>query len=252
MVKPKVGIYGLTGCAGDQLAILNCEDELLDIVASIDLRSFIMAQTGNEECELDIAFVDGTVTQERDLEELKDIRGRSGLLIAIGTCAVWGGVAAMRNDIEREMLKKKVYAGKGGFLRSLAVQPLKAHVKVDFNITGCPVEKTELLSSMSSLLHGDPPLLPKYPVCTECKMKECECVFVKGDQLCLGPVTVAGCGARCPEMGLACGGCRGLVDEANVASEVKLFREKGVTMHDIRNKLCTYAAPAERIAKGML
>ena len=48
MAKPKVGIFGLTGCAGDQLVILNCEDELLDLVELIDIRSFLMASSAIE------------------------------------------------------------------------------------------------------------------------------------------------------------------------------------------------------------
>ena len=140
-IRPNIGIYGLTGCAGDQLAILNCENELLDILSAVNLKSFVMAQTGNDECELDIAFVDGAVAQERDLYLLKEIRKRSGLLIAIGTCAVWGGIAAMRNDLSRDVLVEKVYGKEGKFLKSLKVLPISAYVKVDFSITGCPVEK---------------------------------------------------------------------------------------------------------------
>jgi len=252
MVKPKIGIYGLTGCAGDQLNILNCEDELLDIMASVDLKSFIMAQTGNQEDELDIAFVEGAVCQERDRQELLEIRERCGLLIAIGTCAVWGGVAAMRNDLDRQELADKVYNGQGGFLHSLEVKPLAAYVKVDFNITGCPIEKDEFLQSVSSLLHGDIPVLPKYPVCTSCKMKEYECVLVKRNMLCLGPITVSGCGARCPGLNLACKGCRGLVDQANITSEVNLLKNQGFSLEDIRNQLSTYAASADEVLAELI
>lgn len=246
MTKPKIGIYGLTGCAGDQLAVLNCEDELLDILNAVDLKSFIMAQTGNDECELDIAFMDGTVTQESDWEELKDIRKRCGLLVAIGTCAVWGGVAAMRNDIKRDVLKKRVYGDKGGFLKSLPVKPLSAYVKVDLKITGCPIEKHEFLKSVASLLHGDLPTFPRYPVCTECKMNEYECVLVKQNKVCLGPITLAGCQARCPSLGIPCTGCRGPVDEANIASEINLLQDKGFSIQDIKNRISTFAASDEK------
>ena len=57
MGKPTVGIFGLTGCAGDQLAILNCEDQLLDLVAFIDIRDFLMGSSGNDTgCALDVAL----------------------------------------------------------------------------------------------------------------------------------------------------------------------------------------------------
>jgi sulfhydrogenase subunit delta len=252
MAKPNIGIYGLTGCAGDQLTILNCEDELLDIVNAVNLKSFIMAQSGNEECEMDISFVDGTVTQERDLEDLKEIRKKSSLLIAIGTCAVWGGVAAMRGDIPRKKLKEKVYGPKNEFLKSIEVLPLSSYVKVDFNITGCPIEKEEFLKSMASFLHGDLPVLPNFPVCTECKMNEYECLLVNQGRLCLGPITLAGCGAKCPGSGTPCIGCRGPVDEANVASEVNLLKEKGFSLTDIKNKMCTFAYPSKLIMEQLI
>ncbi len=252
MAKPRIGIYGLTGCAGDQLAILNCEDELLDIVNAVDLRSFSMASSSNPEGEIDVAFVEGAVCQQRDLDELKEIRSRSKLLIAIGTCAVWGGVAAARNDIDREKLKEKVYGPSGSFLESLPVKPLGEHVKVDLAISGCPIEKEELINSVASLLRGDLPLLVSFPVCTSCKMHEYECLLVKRGQLCLGPITRAGCEARCPGLNRVCRGCRGPVDEPNAASEVALLKERGFDRRDIINALATFAAPAEKLAEQIV
>jgi len=93
MDKPSVGIYGLTGCAGDQLALLNCENELLDITGAVNLKFFPMAMTGNDEdSPLDIVFVEGSVVQPEDEQMLRKLRDRADLLIALGTCAVWGGV----------------------------------------------------------------------------------------------------------------------------------------------------------------
>jgi coenzyme F420-reducing hydrogenase gamma subunit len=48
MSKPTVGIFGLTGCAGDQLVILNCEDQLLDIANALNIRNFLMASSDND------------------------------------------------------------------------------------------------------------------------------------------------------------------------------------------------------------
>ncbi len=246
MGKPKVGVYGLTGCAGDQLVILNCEDELLDIVGALDIKSFPMAMSGGDEnCPLDIVFVDGTVVQPKDEEMLKNLRERAKLLIAIGTCAVWGGVAAMSNETPREELKNKVYGPAGQVFDTVVPQPLSSFVKVDLAISGCPIEKEQLLQAVASLLHGDLPRLPNYSVCTECKMSEYPCLLVEKGQLCLGPITVAGCKARCPSYGRPCIGCRGPVEEANVSSEVRLLREKGFTWVDIQNRLRTFAAPAD-------
>ena len=104
-MKPTVGIFGLTGCAGDQLIILNCEDQLLDLVSLLDLRDFLMASSANDtRCELDIALVEGAVLSKRDEETLLRIRARARTLVAIGTCAVWGGIAAMDGKHDRARL----------------------------------------------------------------------------------------------------------------------------------------------------
>ena len=127
MSAPTVGIFGLTGCAGDQLVILNCEDELLDIVGALDIRDFLMASSENDEdCALDIALVEGAVLSKRDEETLKRIRERAGMLVAIGTCAVWGGVAAMDRHLDRNVLLGQVYGEAGQQFDTTPARALRA------------------------------------------------------------------------------------------------------------------------------
>ena len=114
-------------------------------------------------------------------------------------------------------------------------------VDVDLSITGCPIEKTEFLSAVGCLLRGDAPLLPEYPVCAECKMLESNCLWVEKGEVCLGPLTVGGCGARCPALGIACVGCRGPVVDPNVASALARLEEQGVSRDEIVRKLRTFA-----------
>ena len=246
MEKPSVGIYGLTGCAGDQLAILNCEDELLDIAGALDIRCFPMAMTGNDEqCPLDIVFIEGAVVQPEDEAILRKLRDRARFLVAIGTCAVWGGVQAMKNEIARDELKRQVYGPVGKVFKTIAAQPLSHFVKVDMAISGCPIEKEQFLQAIAALLHGDLPRLPNYSICAECKMAEYPCVLIERGELCLGPITVAGCNARCPSHNRPCIGCRGPVEEANVSSEIQVLQNKGFTWVDIQNRLRTFAAEAD-------
>ena len=146
MSKPKVGIFGLTSCAGDQLVILNCEDQLIDLANAVDICDWEMAKSQNdEECDLDIALVEGSVAQVRDIETLKKVRKRSKLLVALGTCAVWGGIPAMKNDVPRDVMLKEVYGDNVRFIESKSAQPLSSFVKVDFNLPGCPIEKDQFL-----------------------------------------------------------------------------------------------------------
>ncbi len=242
MSKPRVGIFGLTGCAGDQLAILNCEDELLQIVELLDIRDFLMASSANdEESRLDLALVEGSVLSERDEEKLKEIRRRSDLLVALGTCAMHGGVPIMDRDHDRDALLRVIYGDMGSVYDTQSARPLHEVVHVDMGLPGCPIEKEEFLQAIGHLLHGDAPLIPTYAVCTECKMKENRCLLTDPNGFCLGPVTVAGCDARCPSLGIGCVGCRGPAPDANWASAVELFVERGLPRGVVIRKLQTFA-----------
>src|SRR4030042_4746806 len=98
--KLRIGVYGLTGCAGDQLTILNCEDRLLKLFETVDVRSFLMAKSDNLEEELDIALVEGSVSTRSDEESVINIRQRTGSLVAIGICACFGGIQAVFTEPE--------------------------------------------------------------------------------------------------------------------------------------------------------
>jgi len=242
MSKPTVGIFGLTGCAGDQLVILNCEDQLLDIVALVDIRDFLMASSEKfGDSPLDIALVEGAVLTRRDADRLRAIRQRSKTLIALGTCAVWGGVAAMDRGADRARLLEEVYGDRGKEYDSQPAQALHEIVKVDLNITGCPIEKDQFLGAVAALLNGDAPLYPEYPVCTECRMRENNCLLIERGEICCGPITVAGCNARCPQLRVPCVGCRGPASDANTASALEMFAQKGFDRQQIAVRLRTFA-----------
>ena len=246
MGKPTVGIFGLTGCAGDQLVILNCEDRLLDLAALVDIRDFLMASSENEtKSQLDVALVDGAVLTNRDAELLRVIRKRSNLLVALGTCAVWGGVAAMKRgqdeDGDRDAMLEQVYGDIGRQYDSIAAQPLRELVKVDLNITGCPIEKEQFLAAIAALLNGDTPVYPEYPVCTECRMRENNCLLIEHGMPCCGPMTAAGCDARCPNLRVACNGCRGPIPDANRSALLGLLDTKGFDRGQITARMKTFA-----------
>jgi sulfhydrogenase subunit delta len=242
MSKPTLGVFGLTGCAGDQLVILNCEDQLLDIVALVDLRDFLMASSETfQDCALDVALVEGAVATARDAATLKAVRERARTLVALGSCAVWGGVAAANRAGDRAAMMEEVYGETGRQYDSRPPQALHEVVKVDLKITGCPIEKEHFLSAVSALLNGDAPLYPEYPVCTECRMRENNCLMIERGEICCGPLTAAGCNARCPELRVPCVGCRGPIADANMSSMLNLLEEKGLDRERIGARLRTFA-----------
>jgi len=247
--KPKIGIFSLTGCGGDQLMILNLEPVLLDLLSRFDIKDFQEGSSYKEDVELDIALVEGSVSTKTDLEKLKKIRERSKMLIAIGDCAIGGCVQAMRNgQMSMEERMKKVYGVSEDYYDVLEPKGLSSYVKVDLEIPGCPIEKDEILHAITSLLHGDMPEEIDYPVCVECKLNGYPCVLVEKGMPCLGPLVTAGCNARCPRLGLDCIGCRGPIsDEANVAAELKVLLDKGYDEEYILNRLRFFGGNFEDI-----
>ena len=242
-MKPRLGIFSLTGCGGDQLQILNMEDQLLDLVSRFDIVDFQEGSSRKVEGDIDIAFVEGTVSTEHDLKKLKEIRERSKVLIALGNCAIEGCIQAMRNGetILAERLKE-VYGVEEGFFDAKLSKPITEYVKVEYSIPGCPIEKEEILRGITSLLHGDSPPYYSYPVCVECKLNEYPCVITEQGKPCLGPLIRAGCDARCPGLGLDCIGCRGPVEGTeNFAAEYQMLLDKGYTKQDIMNRLRVFS-----------
>ncbi len=242
--RPRVGIFGLTGCAGDQLQILNCEDELLLLAEKLDIVDWIMARSDNDTtCRLDVAFVEGVVASERDLETLKAVRARTTTLVALGTCAVYGGLPAMRNDIPREVLQREVYRSETLHYDTLEARPVTHFVPVEFELPGCPIERHEFLALVSSLLAGTVPEFPRAPVCFECKSRENPCRVVHFGEVCCGAMTRSGCGARCPSHGVPCAGCRGPVEEPNYDANVQMFTEQGLSWKEIAVRMRAFSAP---------
>ena len=239
MSKPRLGIFSLTGCAGDQLQILNMEDDLLQLAGNFTIVDFQEGSSFVESGPVDVALVEGSVSTEHDKKKLMEIRERSKLVVAFGNCATEGCIQAMKNNQSTlEERLKEVYGVEPGFFDAVTPKPIREYVKVDLEIPGCPVEKTETLRAITSLLIGSLPNRYTYPVCVECKINEYPCVITEYGKPCLGPLIKAGCDARCPGLGLDCIGCRGPVEGTeNFAAEYKMLLDLGYTKEYIIDKL---------------
>ena len=227
MSKAKVAFFDFTSCEGCQIEVTNFGDEaFLGLLEHIDVVEFREAMTETCEEQLDIAFIEGSFSREADRQRLLDIRKRSATVIAYGSCAVTGGINALKNHTTDY---KEVVYGKDSHLphlNSSLARPISSAIKVDFVVPGCPIDKGELASIVSQLLHGTAPTIPNYPVCVECKFNETVCRYHTGEH-CLGLVAQAGCGAPCPKDGIPCEACRGLVPNANEEALTAVLKEKG-------------------------
>lgn len=232
--KARVGIFGLTSCYGCQLQILNLEEAVLPLLNYIDITYWRMAQEEpNDPTNLDIAIVEGSASNNDEIEELLEIRKNAKMVIAIGACANIGGVQGMRNLMDDDKVKNAAYSDLSG-VREMPVKAIDEVIKVDWYIRGCPIDKFEFASAVYSVIAGRTPRQWNIPVCTECKLKGNVCFFEREKPtVCLGPVTEAGCGARCPSNGSPCDGCRGWTGDPHIKQQVKELQDRGMSAKDI-------------------
>ena len=240
MSKPKVGVFGMTGCGGCQLELLNFEEHLLDLIGAVDLVHFTEAITEYSD-DYDIALIEGSISSEHCVERIKKIGDIAKIVVALGSCAVNGGLNCMKNIYGLEKAKDLVYGDKKDWIDSTEVKPVDAYIKVDYYARGCPINRFEIIDIIRSLIVGRKPEIPNYPVCIECKRNGNTCVYELG-KTCLGPVTRAGCDSRCPNSAVGCDGCRGPVDDPNMNAQKDLLAERGLSVDDMLAELNLYNA----------
>ncbi len=240
MSKPRVAIFDFACCEGCQLQIVNLEEEILNLIDVVDVVEWREAMS-EQSHEYDIAIIEGSITREEDAKRLEVIRSRAKILIAIGACATTGGVNRLKNNFDLNEVRACVY-GKDGVQPHLKTEMTKAvHevVEVDYKVHGCPMTASEFAQIIRSLLVGKKPLIPDYPVCVECKERGTICRY-EYNEICLGPVTRAGCQAPCPTAGWRCFGCRGLVENPNVDAAKEVMDTYGLTVEDLKQKMVLF------------
>ena len=245
--KPSLAVWKLASCDGCQLTLLDCEDELLAVAGAVEIAHYTEASSADVAGPYDVSLVEGSITTERDARRITEIRAASRLLVTIGACATAGGIQALRNFADVTEFTSVVYA-RPEFISTLGTStPVSDHVKVDFELRGCPIDKRQLLELLTALLAGRKPRIPAHSVCYECKLRGTSCVMVRGKP-CLGPITQAGCGAICPAFDRGCYGCFGPVAEPKVAALTAQFRRLGMTEQEVDRVLATFNAASPALA----
>jgi coenzyme F420-reducing hydrogenase gamma subunit len=249
-LKPTLAVWKFASCDGCQLSLLDCEDELLQLAGAVEIAYFVEARRATAEGPYDLSLVEGSVTTEHDIQRIKEVRRVSKKLITIGACATAGGIQALRNAADVTELTSLVYASPE-YISTLATStPISAHVPVDFELHGCPIDKRQLLEVLTAFLHGRRPNIPSTSVCTECKRRGTVCVMVAHGTPCLGPVTHAGCGALCPSYDRGCYGCFGPMETPNTVSLTKQLRVLGMEERNIDRVFRTFNVEAFEEARG--
>ncbi|MFF0792307.1 oxidoreductase [Streptomyces spiralis] len=256
--RPTLAVWKFASCDGCQLTLLDCEDELLALTDRVRIEHFLEMSAAEgpdgERAEpagrgpYDLSLVEGSITTSEDAERIRHIRRISRRLVTIGACATAGGIQALRNFGDVAEFRAAVYA-RPEYISTLDTStPIAAHVPVDFELRGCPIDRGQLLEVITAHLAGRTPNVPRHSVCFECKRRGTTCITVAHGTPCLGPVTHAGCGALCPAFGRGCYGCFGPTDHPNLRSMVGELRHDGMSEADILRVFRTFNAAAPEYA----
>jgi F420-non-reducing hydrogenase small subunit len=253
----RILLIGLSGDSGCQVAALGLHEALIEILAANEpVYAPTLLDAKNIPDGIDVALVEGGIRNTHEEEIIKDIREKSKVVIALGACAAFGGIPGLANLKDGRQLMEMIYSDHRGtdrgtvptHLESLPEQrPLKHFVKVDYTIPGCPPEVTDIAGTLTSLLGGEEPAVNRTQVCDDCPRKRLgeydkslkrineevpdpdRCLLEQG-YFCMGPATMGGCGAPCPQSGNTCEGCRGKCLEVD---------DQGLAMIDAMTGLLT-------------
>lgn len=240
-------------CEACVLQLLNLED-LPAFVSSFDILKFRLAQADSADEQgdsYDAVFIEGSITHGEGIEKVRWFRRRTKLLVALGACAGWCGINGRVPPETIHAARTGVY---GSYIKGRQVfEPIplsevtvragsSEKIKVDLIIPGCPVDKGEVREILEALRAGRTPCIPQYSMCTECKHQGEPCIYRSegkgsGHDLCLGPITRAGCKAKCPHTGVGCFGCRGFVDCPNFEALFMVAARHGVAKEHVEEKI---------------
>lgn len=214
--KLSLAVFDLTDCEGCELQFLALRERLVARGQDFEIANWRLLDQGMQHGPFDVTFIEGSPITATDIEVVKRARALSKTVVALGTCAVFGGLQASMPETARPHALSEVYSPKYK-TTSKAPKPLSYYIDVDIDLPGCPINPEQLERLLADLSIGKKPETVKHPVCLDCKAAGNVCLFVE-EGFCLGPVTRGGCGAACPKAGLACYGCYGPSENANLGA----------------------------------
>lgn len=242
--RPRLAVFKFASCDGCQLSLLDCEDELLTVAKTVEIAYFPEASSRMESGPYDVALVEGSITTPHDAQRIQEVRREAKIVVTIGACATAGGIQSLKNWADHEDYLRCVYA-RPEYISTLATStPIADHIKVDFELRGCPVDRHQLLDVINALVDGRRPRLPTHSVCMDCKMQGTVCVEVAQRIPCLGPVTQCGCGAICPTYNRGCYGCFGPAAQSNCQALTDCYLDTGTSTGTLLPLLRNFNASA--------
>ncbi len=282
----------LATCGGCEVTILDIGEPLLNLLPSLNFVHMpvlmdhkFFEQKGEKTGELEIpeaevGIISGGIRNEENKKVAEEMRKKCKIIIAIGSCANFGGIPALGNMYSPEEIKEKVYRGSVTTdsapnpsedipLLTDRVYSVKEIIKVDVGLPGCPTTPEMVVQALTALLENKSFSLPEKSVCDDCPtkrekkaitslkrplesaeigatMESTRCLMEQGF-LCLGPVTRSGCKGsentpRCIKAYMGCRGCFGPVREgANpMVDMMGALSSIGLNPNEVTDRMATF------------
>lgn len=177
MSKPRLATCTLAGCFGCHMSLLDIDERIVELVELVDLDVTPLTDKKRFDRPVDIGFIEGGASTEHNVEIARAFREHCRILVAVGACAVNGGVPAMRNPIGLQACLETAYLGdaQGDEDRAIPrdedlprlldrVYPIHRVVRVDYFLPGCPPSADAIWDGLTDLCAGRPPRQPYRPV----------------------------------------------------------------------------------------
>ncbi len=173
--KLRLATVWLDGCSGCHMSLLDMDERLLDLAGRIELVSSPLMDVKGCPERIDLAIIEGAVTNEEDLHKALAFRKNARLVMALGDCAVTGNVPAMRNGFPVDELYNRAYIENADADRQVPgevvpplldrTRPIHEIIKVDIYVPGCPPHADIIFYAITELLEGrmpDPAKMGKF------------------------------------------------------------------------------------------
>jgi NAD-reducing hydrogenase small subunit len=159
--KVSVATVWLDGCSGCHMSLLDLDERLADLAASMEIVYSPLVDTRAFPPQVDVTLVEGSVSSEEDLAKIKEIRAHTHVLVSMGDCAVTGNVPSLRNPLGPDKILRHIYLphAPAEIVPRLLPRVLPVHqvVKVDVFLPGCPPSADVLYYALTELLAGRRP-----------------------------------------------------------------------------------------------
>ena len=216
--KAKTGGLKFSSCDGCQLQLLNLEDELLDLVGAVEIAYFLEARRRELPPPYDVGLVEGSISTAEEEERIQRVRRDCKYLIAIGGAPPQAGSRPCATGPAWTSYAGCVYPSPQYISTLETATPIAAHVFVDFELRGCPVNQLQLLELVSALLAGRQ--AEHFHAQLVHRVQAPRVALRAGQRRPALPGADHANGLRglCPGCGRACYGCFGPMEQPNIAS----------------------------------